>query len=131
MDTLKAFSNHGLDAEQISALRRPIARRPRAIFLATNHHQRHAFILVAHRGGVDRRHIARRIMLGNAAFHARNHLVPNTRIGESAAHHHLMVAAPRAIAVEIRLTHLVFQQIFTGRRRLPDIPRRGDMVGGD
>ena len=131
MDTFKAFSNHGLDAEQIGALRRPVARRTRAIFLATNHHQRHAFILVAHRGGVDRRHIARRIMLGNAAFHARDHFIPDTRIGEGAAHHHLMVAAPRAIAVEIRLTHLVFQQIFTGRRRLPDIPRRGDVVGRD
>ena len=70
-------------------------------------------------------------MLGNAAFHAGHHFIADTRIGEGAAHHHLMVAAPRAIAVEIRLTHLVFQQIFTGRRRLPDIPRRRDMVGRD
>ena len=40
-------------------------------------------------------------MLGHAAFDVRQHLVADTDVGEGAAHHDFVVAAPRAVAVEI------------------------------
>ena len=42
MDALEALREHRLDAEQQRALRRPVARRARAVFLAGDDHQRHA-----------------------------------------------------------------------------------------
>ena len=59
-------------------------------------------LLVAHRRVVDRHLLARRIVDGDAAFTCRrHHLVLDADVGEGAAHHHFVVAAPRAVGVEI------------------------------
>ena len=54
-------------------------------------------------------------MDGDAAFDARHHLVLDADVGEGAAHHHLVIAAPRAIGVEVARRHLVLDQIDAGR----------------
>jgi hypothetical protein len=67
VDALEALDHHGLDAEQPRALRRPVARRAGAVFLAGDDDQRHAILLVAHRRVVDRHLLARRLVPGDAA----------------------------------------------------------------
>jgi hypothetical protein len=42
VDALEAFDDHGAHAEQGGALRRPVARRAGAIFLARDHDERRA-----------------------------------------------------------------------------------------
>jgi hypothetical protein len=60
-------------------------------------------------------------VLGEAALDARHHLVPDADVGEGAPHHDLVVAAAGAVAVEVRLPHLVLQQVLAGGRRLADV----------
>src|SRR3712207_7709029 len=47
---------------------------------------------------------------------ARHHLVPDARVREGAAHHHLVVAAARAVAVEVGLPDLMLHQVFADRK---------------
>src|SRR5262249_9793358 len=101
MDALERLANDGTHAEQIGSLGGPVARRAAAIFLAGEDDERDALALVAHRGIVDRHALARRIMNGHAALDAGHHLVLEADIGERAAHHHLVIAAARAILVEV------------------------------
>ena len=106
MDALERLRDHGLDAEQVGALGRPVARRAVAVFDAGEHDERHALGLVAHRGIVDRHVLAGRIVDRVAAFldvavRILVHEVLDADVGEGAAHHHFMVAAPRAVLVEV------------------------------
>src|SRR5690606_14240284 len=48
VDALEAFGEHGTHTEQRGALRRPVARRARAVLLARDHDERRAVLLVAH-----------------------------------------------------------------------------------
>ena len=66
----KLVGQHGADAQQACALGRPVAAAARAVFLAGEHHQRHAFGLVFHRRVVDRHQLAVGQMPGDAAFGA-------------------------------------------------------------
>src|SRR3546814_2743253 len=66
-------------------------------FLARDDHERRSFRLVFHRRVIDRHLRAARDVLGDSAFHAGRHFVTDADVGEGAAHHHFMVAAPRAI----------------------------------
>ena len=59
------------------------------------------------------------------------HEVLDADVGEGAAHHHLVVAAPRAVLVEVGDGHVVLQQVFAGGRRRLDGAGRRDVVGGD
>jgi hypothetical protein len=130
VDALEALGDHGLDAQQHGALGRPVARGAGAVFLAAEHDQRRAFGLVAHRRVVDR-HSRRRVVLGHAAFGAGQHLVLDADIGEGAAHHDFVVAAARAVAVEVLLQHLVLAEIFAGGAGFLDVAGGADVVGGD
>ena len=67
-------------------------------------------LLILHRRVVDRHHRAVGLMLGHAAFDARHHLVLDADIGEGAAHHHVVVAAARAVGVEVRGPHLMLDR---------------------
>ena len=60
----KRLGDHGPHAEQRRALRRPVARRPGAVLLAGQDHQRHALGRVALGGVVDRRSARRRAGAG-------------------------------------------------------------------
>ena len=73
----------------------------------------------------------RRMMDRVAAFGAAHHLVPDADIGEGAAHHHFVIAAARAVGIEIRDRDAVFEQVTARRAVLLDRAGRRDVVGGD
>ncbi len=99
----KDWAIDGLDAEQVGALGSPVARRAVAVFDTGEDDQRNAFCLVLHGGVVDRHLFLRRIVDRVAAFLAvrSHHVVADADVGEGAAHHHFMVAAARAVLVEV------------------------------
>ena len=66
-----------------------------------------------------------------AAFRARHHLVAQADVGERAAHHHLVIAATRAVRVEVLPLHAVLEQPFAGGTRRRNVARRRDVVGRD
>ena len=131
MDTLETFGDHGAHAEQRGALGCPVAAGAGAIFLAGDDHQRRAIGLVGHGSIIDGELLARREVARHAPFDARHHFVADADVGEGAAHHHFMVAAARAIGVELRLGHLAFGQVAAGRARFLDAAGRADVIGGD
>ena len=112
--------------------RRPVARRARTVLLAGKDRQRRAAIRVLHRlrrrstwagaFGQQARH---------AAFGARGKLVAQAHIGERATHHHLMIAAAAAVAVEVAGLHAMLGQVLAGRAVQLDRACGGDVVGGD
>src|SRR5207244_8594374 len=83
---------------------------------------------VAHRGLVDRHLLA--LVERHAAFLAAEHQVLDAHVGEGAAHHHVVVAAARAVAVEIRHRDVVLLQIDPGGRGRLDRAGGRDVVGG-
>ena len=136
VDALEALGDHGAHAEQVRALGRPVARRAGAVFLAGENDERNALVLVAHGGVVDEHPLARGMVDGVAALDhvaalVLHHLVLDADIGEGAAHHDFVVAAPRAVLVEVGDRDLVLLQVFAGRRGRPDVAGRRDVVGGD
>jgi hypothetical protein len=58
VDALEALGDDRADAEQVGALRRPVARGARAVLLAGEDDERRALGLVLHRGVVDRHLLA-------------------------------------------------------------------------
>ena len=68
---------------------------------------------------------------GHAALGARRELVAQPHVGERAAHHHLVVAAPRAVGVEVPPLDAVLEQVAPGGRVLLDRAGGRDVVGGD
>src|SRR5690606_29805830 len=57
-------------------------------------------------------------------------LVAQADVGERAADHHLVVAAPAAVGVEVLALHAVRDQVLAGRGVRPDRPGGGDVAGG-
>ena len=92
VDALVGLREDEADAEQVRALGGPVARGARPVLLAGQHAQRHALLGRGHRGLVDRRLLA--VPDRQAALGARRELVAQPDVGERAAHHHLVVAAP-------------------------------------
>src|SRR5882757_8167826 len=85
MDALERLRHDRAHAKQVRPFRRPIARRSAAVFLAGEDNERHLVGLVAH-GGVENRHaVTRRKVDRKAALYARQHLVLEADVGESAA----------------------------------------------
>src|SRR5207248_4002353 len=68
-------------------------------------------------------------MLGEAAFES-DHLVPQTNVCESSAHHDFVIAAARAVRVEICGFDGMLLQIFAGWAVLLNGAGRRDVVGG-
>ena len=86
--------------------------------------------LIGHRRVVDRQ---RRAVgaAGHAALDAGEHLVADADVGEGAAHHHLVIAAARAIAVIFGARDLVLAEVGAGRAVGLDRAGGRDVVGGD
>src|SRR4051794_37280082 len=101
MNTLEALRNHCLHAEQASSLRRPIARAAGAVFLTGDNHERHAFGLVTHSCVVDAHALAVGLVHRDTTFDTRHHQVLDAHVCKRAAHHHLVIATSRAVAVEV------------------------------
>ena len=131
MDALEALGERGADAEQRRALRRPVARGAAAVHLAGHHHQGRARGLVAHGRVEQRRHLARGEVARPAALLSLGQLVLQLHVRERAAHHHLVVAAPGTIRVEVGRRHAALLQV-AGRGRVGGDGACGrDVVGGD
>ena len=116
MDALVALRDHRAHAEQVRPLRRPVARRARSVLLAGEHDERDAFGAVA-LGGVEDRHLlARRDVHRPRSLGPGHELVAEADVRERAAHHHLVVAAPRAVRVEVLALDAVLDEVAAGRR---------------
>ena len=113
------------------ALGRPVSRGAGAVFLAREHHERHALRLVGHGRVVDRHLGAVRHVAGDAALGAGRELVADADVGKGAAHHHVVVAAPRAVGVEVPARNLPFQQVRAAGGLGADGAGGRDVVGGD
>ena len=115
VDPLVALGDHGLDAEEVRALRGPVARRARAVLLAREHDRRRALREVALGGGEDRHLLAVGEVRRPRSLRAGHELVAQPDVGERAAHHHLVVAAARAVRVEVGALDPVLDEVL--RRR--------------
>src|SRR5699024_4560449 len=104
-----------------------------AVFLAGQNDQRRALFGVIHRSVVNRGDgtVGLGEVAGEAAFGAGGQQVAQPDIGECAADHDFVVAAARAVGVEILRLDAVFLQIAACRRVLGDGAGRADVVGGD
>ncbi len=131
VDALVALGDDGAHAEQARALGGPVARRARAVLLAGDHDRRHAVGEVAHRRVVDAHLLAARLVQGDPALGTGRHKVAQADVGEGAAHHHLVVAAARAVGIEIRGRDAVRLQVLAGRAVRLDGAGGRDVVGGD
>ena len=114
MNALKAFRNHSFNPQKRSAFGRPIPAGAGAILFATKYHQWGALFLVGHRGIINRRLVAVWTQC-IATFYPVQHFILDADIGEGATHHHLVIAAARAIGVELPRADLALGEIFTSR----------------
>src|SRR5262249_56792417 len=101
VDALEAPRHDDVHAEEARAFGRPVARAAGAVLLAGDDDLPRTLGDVAHRRVVDAHPLAARLVDGDAAFDARHHEVLDAHVGEGAAHHDLVVAAARAVAVEV------------------------------
>src|SRR5690348_17076979 len=131
VDALVALRQRRPNPQQQRTLCRPVARAARPILLPRNHQQRRPLRLIAHRGIVDRRLLARRQVGRVIPLLAARQQVPQPDVRERPAHHHLVVAASRPIAVEVARRHAMLLQILPCRAGGRDRPRRRDVVRRD
>jgi hypothetical protein len=78
----------------------------------------------------DRQALARREVRGDAALDAGDQKVLQPDVGEGAAHHHPVVAAARAVRVEVRLGDAERLEVLARGALSGDVARRRDVVGG-
>src|SRR3989454_1416721 len=131
MDAFEALGYDGLHSKQTRSFRGPIARRTGAVFLAGDDDERHFRFLIFHRGVVDAHLFAIRLIDGDTAFFSGHHQVLDAHVRKGAAHHHLMVAATRTVAVEIANRYAAFLQIDSRGRGRFDCTGGGDVIGRD
>src|SRR6266700_88361 len=112
---LERLDQDRADAEQRGALGGPVARRARPVLLAAEHDQRRALLQVRAGRLVDRGLRPLRQLERHAALGARGELVAQPDVRERAADHHLVVAAPRAVGVEVTPLDPVAGQVLPGR----------------
>ncbi len=133
MDALEALGDDSRDAEQLGALGSPVTRGAGAVFGTADDDERDALLLVVDRGVVDRR--LRSALLGEvaseAALHAVEQQVLQTDVGEGSADHDLVVAAARAVGIEVLALNTVLLQVLAGRGVGLEGTCRGDVVGRD
>ncbi len=66
-----------------------------------------------------------------AAFRAGRELIAQADVGQRSAHHHFVIAAARAIGIEVLGLHALRDQVLAGGAVLGDVARGRDVVGGD
>ncbi len=105
VNALEAFGDDGADAEQLGSLGGPVARGAGAVFFSGENDERHAALGVLDAGVEDGHLLAFREQARDAAFGAGRELVAQAHVGERAAHHDFVIAAARAVGVEVRGLH--------------------------
>src|SRR5713101_10020629 len=113
MDSLEALSDHRAHSQQERTLRRPVARRPGPVLLAGDHDQGHALRAISLRSFVDGELIAAGEVPRPVTLPL-DELVAQPDVAKRAAHHHLMVAAPRPVAVEVWLLDAMLDEVLAG-----------------
>ena len=131
MDALERLGNHRLHAQQERPLRRPVARGSGSVLLTRDHQQRHPDLPVLFGGVVDRHQLAARLQDRPSAFGSWGNLIPQPGVGKRAAHHHLVVAAPRAVRVEIGRLHAMLDQVLARGAVGLDRSGRRDVIRRD
>src|SRR4030095_12880916 len=128
VNTLKALRNRRFDAEEPRSFGRPVAGGAGAVFFAGDDDQRNAFLLILHGCVVNRHLLLIRQMYGHSALGSRRQKILEPDVGEGATHHDFMVAAPRAVLVEVFLRYVIVGEIARRRTVLFDGTRRRDVV---
>ena len=70
-------------------------------------------------------------MDGDPTLDVYHHLILDAGVGKGAAHHHLVIAAPRTIGIEVVLADAMLGEVSARRAVMPDRAGRRDVVGGD
>ena len=131
MDALVAFGDRCLDSQESRPFGGPVARGAGAVFFSGDHDERNTFFLILHRRVVNEHLLLVRQVRGPTALGAGRKPVLEPHVGKRPAHHHLMVAAPGAVLVEVFGLDAMLREI-TGRRAVPlDRADRRNMVGCD
>ncbi len=131
VDALEGLGDDSFHALQQRTLGRPVAAGAGAIFLAGEHDGGHAFLLILH-GRIEDGHLCPvREMPGQVAFLGRDEQVLDADICKRAARHDQVVAAARAVGVEVAGLDAALLQVLPGRAVGGDIAGGGDVVGGD
>ena len=131
MNAFEAFGNYRANAQQVRSLGGPVARRAGAVLLARKNDQRNVALGILHAGVEDRHLLAFGQQARNAAFGAGRELVAQTHIGKGPAHHHFVIAATRAVGVEVCRLHTMLGKILSRRPVGLDGAGGRDVVGGD
>ena len=129
VDALVRFGDDRCDAQQRRALGGPITAAAGAVIPACQHDGRDPLGLVSLRGFKDRHPAIVREIPGETAFDIAQQGVAQPDVGEGRAGHHMMIAAPGDIAVEILLCYALLLQITACRRVDRDLAAGRDMVG--
>src|ERR1700722_17666642 len=130
MDAFVAFCDDGIDSEQAWSLRCPSAGGAGAVFFSGKDDERDAGGLIFLGGVEDRHFLLRGKVAGVSAFDV-DKLVAKADVGEGAANHDFVIAAARAVGVEVGGFNAVFLQIFSRGAIFLDGAGGGDVVGGD
>src|SRR5271165_202896 len=114
MNTLEALRDDSLHAQQVRTLGRPVTGRSRAVLLAGQDDQRHLTLGVFHAGVKDTHLLTLRQQARYTALGAGRELVAQTHVGKGPAHHGFVIAAARAVAVEVGRLDAVLGEILPG-----------------
>src|SRR5690606_35440703 len=120
----------------------PVTAGAHAVVVAGDDNQRHAGLLAAHGGVVDKGlrgggegvalgEVAGPAALGDLAGLVGGDLVADADVGEGAAGHDAVVAAARAVAVEVLLLDALAEEVLAAGGVLADGACGRDVVGGD
>ncbi len=93
--------------------------------------QRHLLVAILHGRAVDGHFFAARLMNRPAALGAGRELVAQANIREGSAHHHFMIAATRAVGIEVLRLDAVRDQVFSSRAIGLDRAGWGDVIRRD
>eukprot|EP00760_Papus_ankaliazontas_P031102 PhM_4_TR5182/c1_g1_i1/m.99095 len=132
VDALERFGDDSLDAEHVRALGGPVAGRSRAVLLAREHNEANALGLVLLAGVKDAHLLAVGEVLRDGTRRAgADDTVAQTRVGEGAAGHDLVIATAGAVRVEVGLGDAALCEVLCCRRRGGDVAGGGNVVRRD
>src|SRR5260370_24917663 len=128
MDTLEALSDGGTYAQQQRPLGSPVTGTTGAIFFACDDQQWYSLLLVVHRCFVNGGLLATGQVDRVVSFLLRQQAIVQANIAKGAAYHHLVVATPRSIGVEVALFDAMLDQELPGGAGSRKVASRGDVV---
>src|ERR1700752_5159650 len=130
MDSLIALCNHGAYGKEHSALCRPVAGTAASVFLSSNYNKRCRYTLssIFHRSIIYAHLFTGWNIHSPSTLSTGKHQVLQSNISKRATNHDLVIAATRAIAVEIARLNPFLDQISPSRTIRCDITCRRDVV---